>query len=206
MFTSSFLKAGCLLFLFIMVSAQGVSRSGKADGAATLKHATNSLRPGNYHLRNVKSKKYLTFLPGTLVEPSASDPDDNTEWTIIKYKPKMYSINHDHGSLKKCLSARWTNGKDDAGVLWQCELKYKKRSITKRYEPILWQKQTWLMVPVSGIKNTFKVMTVTHMNDMIPTCLSSSSTGGHTSRGGTILKKCKYDTKDASLYWTFERA
>ncbi|ORZ17768.1 hypothetical protein BCR42DRAFT_412473 [Absidia repens] len=207
----SLLKRGWMIVLLVsvmiaMVNSQGISKTGKKDGAATLKHATN-IKPGNYHIRNMKTKKYLGFLPGTLVEPTVKSKSSITEWKVLKYKNKMYSINHNHGSLKKCISARWTNGKDDAGVLWQCELKYsKKRSLAKRYEPILWQKQTWLFVPVSGKKNTFKIMAVTHMYDMIPTCLSSSSTGGKSSRGGTVLKKCKYNTKDSSLYWTFEKA
>jgi hypothetical protein len=96
-----------LLLTLTAVASQGVSPTGKQDGVAVLKHAIDTLRPGTYHLLNVKTKKYLTFLPGTLVEPSASNPDETTEWTIAKYKPKMYSINHDNGALKKCLSARW---------------------------------------------------------------------------------------------------
>ncbi|KAI8086217.1 uncharacterized protein BX664DRAFT_386658 [Halteromyces radiatus] len=197
-----------LILLFVTVDAQGISKTGKKDGTNTYKHAKD-IQPGTYHIRNVKSKKYLAFLPGTLVEPTASSKSDITEWSILKYKTKMYSINHDHGTLKKCVSARWTNGKDDAGVMWQCELKYghkKRSSLSKRYEPILWQKQTWLFVPVNGKKNTFRIMAVTHMYDMIPTCLSSSSTGGKSYRGGTVLKKCKYNTNDPSLFWTFEKA
>jgi hypothetical protein len=97
-----------LLIALFLVNAQGISKTGKKDGANTLKHAKD-IKPGTYHIRNVKSKKYLAFLPGTLVEPTASKKSSITQWKVLKYKSKMYSVNHSHGSLNKCLSARWVS-------------------------------------------------------------------------------------------------
>ncbi|ORX61494.1 hypothetical protein DM01DRAFT_1404281 [Hesseltinella vesiculosa] len=196
-----------LAVLACLVQGQGISRSGKKDGMAIMKHAAN-VGEKAYHIRNVKTKKYLAFLPGTLAEPSASQKSADTAWTLKRYQNKLYSFNHDHGSLKKCLSARWTNGKDDAAVMWQCELKYgnhKRDVVDKRYTPIKWQKQVWTMVPVRGHKNTFKIFAYTHIFDMTPTCLSGTSTGGNSYRGGTVLKKCKLNSNDPSLYWTFSQ-
>ncbi|KAI8067975.1 hypothetical protein BC940DRAFT_319083 [Gongronella butleri] len=223
---SAVLMTMLVVLMACLVHAQGVSRTGKRDGARVMSAAKN-VPQSTFHIRNYKTKRYLAFLPGTLVEPTARSRSSVTKWTLKRYQSKLYSINHDHGSLKKCISARWTNGRDDAAVMWQCELKYKKRDLSsisqeradlsmssadgdqgleKRYAPIDWRKQVWLLVPVHGKKNTFKIMAYTHLYDMIPTCLSSSSTGGTSSRGGTVLKKCQAGTKDPSLYWTFYKA
>ncbi|CAO3607625.1 unnamed protein product [Cunninghamella blakesleeana] len=195
-----------ILSFITLIECQGISRTGKKDGKAIFSRAKN-ISPGKYHLQNVKTKKYLAFLPGTLVQPTASKKSASTIWVVKRYKTKIFSIGHSNGSLKKAISARWTKGRNDAAVLWQDELKYKKRSLyTKRYDPIVPDKQNWVMVPVSGRKNTFKIIAYSHLYNMTPTCLSGSSTGGHTSRGGTVLKKCKYNTNDPNLYWTFQKA
>ncbi|KAI9301223.1 hypothetical protein BJ944DRAFT_271804 [Cunninghamella echinulata] len=202
-----------LIFFFIyfiqLIDGQGISKTGKKDGTAIFKRAVN-IPQGNYHIKNVKTKKYLTFVqPGTLVQPNSKKKSKQTIWNTLRYKNKLYSFNHNNGNLKKCISSRWTNGRNDAAVLWQAQLKYKKnnkRGLTRRYDPILPEKQVWVLVPVAKRKNTYKIIAYSHLYDMIPTCISSQSTGGHTSRGGTVLKKCKYNTNDSSLYWTFEKA
>jgi hypothetical protein len=124
-------KRGWLMLLVVLialflVNAQGISKTGKKDGANTLKHAKD-IKPATYHIRNVKSKKYLAFLPGTLVEPTASKKSSITQWKVLKYKSKMYSINHSHGSLNKCLSARWV------GCVTQCRIKIFKLRLFSRY-------------------------------------------------------------------------
>ncbi|KAL0078923.1 hypothetical protein J3Q64DRAFT_1734002 [Phycomyces blakesleeanus] len=211
-----------LLLHIQSIYAQGVSKTGKKDGNAIFKSGVN-VPQGKFHFKNIKTGKYLDFLPGNLPEPVAGKKSASNLWIVKRYSNKYFEIRHDHGTAKKCLSARWTKGVDDAGVMWQCELKNMKRSLgdqtldnedieaietnetlSKRYAPIVWTKQVWVFVPVSGKAKTYKIIAVDHLYDMTPKCLSHKPTGGKGKRGGTILKSCKYNTKDTSLYWKME--
>ncbi|KAI9027394.1 hypothetical protein CLU79DRAFT_843743 [Phycomyces nitens] len=215
-----------LTFAFLcnvqLAHAQGVSRTGKTDGNAIFKKGVN-IPQGKFHFKNIKTGKYLDFLPGNLAEPIAKKKSATNLWIVKRYASKYFEIRHDHGTAKKCLSARWTKGVDDAGVMWQCELKNMKRSLgdvstynedsensqtnntlSRRYDPIVWTKQVWVFIPVAGKSKTYKIFAVDHLYDMTPKCLSHKATGGKGKRGGTILKSCKYNTKDTSLYWKME--
>ena len=79
--------------------------------------------------------------------------------------------------------------------LWQCETDTEKHD-TGGYDPIVTEKQLWLAVPDQKHDGYFKIISASHLFDMIPTCIDSK-----TISGGTKLTKCKLDTDKKSLLW-----
>ncbi|CDH50471.1 predicted protein [Lichtheimia corymbifera JMRC:FSU:9682] len=187
-----------------LTSAQGVSDTGEKDGNA-IYDAAKTLSPGNYVFKSATSKQYLSFISeGNLVVPKSSHHP--RVWEIRKHEEKNKATKYwtargqNKAGNEKCISTRWTvgdgqGGYPDAAVLWQCETDTKKHD-TGGYDPIVTEKQLWLAVPDPKHDGYFKIISASHLFDMIPTCIDSK-----TISGGTKLTKCKVDTDKKSLLW-----
>lgn len=99
----------CFLAVFLLVglvSAQGVSKTGKKDGTALYK-AAKTLPSDTYEFRSAISKKSLTFVSsGNIVTPRKSGQN---KWGVKRYKKTKYftARGKNKAGLEKCISTRW---------------------------------------------------------------------------------------------------
>ncbi|CAM0136486.1 hypothetical protein VKS41_006699 [Umbelopsis sp. WA50703] len=209
----SFVVFALVALLVALCAAQGgVSKTGEKDGKA-IYSAAKQPSAGTYKIKAYGTKSYMSFTPsGNIVSPGSKA----SEWALKHHSgSKYFSLQIHKGTLPKCVSTRWTTkgkggGYPDAAVLWQCEVDgysyHGKRSdnststIEKRYSKIVTEKQEWAAVPVHGKSNTYKIISASHLYDMVPRCISHSKISG-----GTKLTECKVNTRSNSLYWTFEK-
>ncbi|CAO3598129.1 unnamed protein product [Absidia cylindrospora] len=195
-----------LSLLAISVQGQGVSSSGKKDGTA-LYTAGKAFTDGEYEFI-AQNKKALSMVnPKNLLSPAASG--DNSVWQLKQHKKtKFFSLHlQNQADLEKCISTRWTvgdghsdGGYPDAAVMWQCEIDGSSSSSTSGYQKIYPPKQLWLAVPDQKVRSQYKIVSASHLYDMIPRCISQKPMDG-----GTTLKECKIDTNDNDLLWTIKQ-
>ncbi|KAI9253900.1 hypothetical protein BDA99DRAFT_519298 [Phascolomyces articulosus] len=201
----SFYLIYCLVVVAVvlnLVSAQGVSPTGEKDGKAIYK-VTKKLKAGNYVFKSAVGKQYLSFISeGNLVVPEKSKHP--RIWEVRQHKDTKYFSAHGWNDAKneKCISTRWTTGDGDGGfpdaaVLWQCEVDTKMPKDTGGYEKIYTPKQLWAAVPDPKYKGYFKIISASHLYDMIPRCIERKDIDG-----GTKLTECKLDTDKKSLLWS----
>ncbi|KAI8142835.1 hypothetical protein BJV82DRAFT_657593 [Fennellomyces sp. T-0311] len=203
----SFTLIYCLVLatLAALVAAQGVSPTGKKDGNAILK-ASKKLKAGDYVFKSAVGKEYLTFISsGNLVTPTASKHP--RVWDIRNHDNTKYFSAHgtNNAGNAKCISTRWDTGDGDGGfpdaaVLWQCEVDTKMPKDTGGYEKIYPPKQLWLAVPDPKHKGFFKIISASHLFDMVPRCIEHKKISG-----GTKLTECKLDTDKKSLLWKIHK-
>ncbi|ORZ02407.1 hypothetical protein BCR43DRAFT_481499 [Syncephalastrum racemosum] len=191
--------------LVAMVAAQGVSDTGKKDGNDFYKHA-KSLSEGNYVFKGANTKKALTFVSSDNILSLLNSGSQT--WEIRKHENTKYFSAHgkNNADLEKCISTRWTVGNGDGGypdaaVLWQCEIDGSKPKSTGGYEKIFPPKQLWAAVPDPKYDGYVKIVSASHLYDMVPRCISQDKIDG-----GTKLAECKYDTDDKSLLWKIVKA
>ncbi|KAG2223766.1 hypothetical protein INT45_003490 [Circinella minor] len=185
-----------------LVSAQGVSETGKEDGNA-IYSATKKLKAGNYVFKSAVGKQYLSFISeGNDVTPESKKHP--RVWEVRQHDDTKYFSIHgwNDAKLEKCISTRWTTGNGDGGfpdaaVLWQCEVDTKKPKDTGGYEEIYPPKQLWAAVPDPKYDGYFKIISASHLFDMIPRCIERKKIDG-----GTKLTECKLDTDKKSLLWS----
>ncbi|KAI8327685.1 hypothetical protein BC941DRAFT_446483 [Chlamydoabsidia padenii] len=202
--------SGLLLSIGLMISsidAQGVSPTGKKDGTA-LYTAGRKLSAGDYEFVSAQNEKSLSMInPKNLLEPAESD--DNSVWELRQHKDTKYFSLHlkNQADLEKCVSTRWTVGDEesdggypDAAVMWQCEIDGSSPKSTGGYDQIYPPKQLWLAVPDQKRRGQFKIVSASHLYDMVPRCISRK-----TIDGGTLLTECKIDTDDDDLVWTIKQ-
>ncbi|KAG0164156.1 hypothetical protein DFQ28_010747 [Apophysomyces sp. BC1034] len=201
------LVSSLFVVLFVclaLVHAQGVSKTGKKDGRAFYKAAKN-LSKGNYRFQAHGKNQYLTFLSeDNIVELQSSGQDT---WQVKQHKKsKYFTVRGDNDAkLEKCISTRWEpygkgGGFPDAAVLWQCEVDTDTKNYGG-YEPIFPPKQMWLAVPDKYTKGYYKIVSASHLYDMIPRCIAHNKI-----KGGTKLVECKVNTRNESLLWKLTKA
>ncbi|KAI9492959.1 hypothetical protein BDB00DRAFT_872813 [Zychaea mexicana] len=188
-----------------MVSAQGVSPTGEEDGTAIM-DAAKKLKAGDYVFKSAVGKKYLTLISdGNLVTPESSKHP--RIWDVRQHDTTKYFSAHGFNKAgnEKCISTRWNTGDGDGGfpdaaVLWQCEVDTKMPEDTGGYEKIYPPKQLWLAVPDPKYHGYYKIISASHLYDMIPRCIELKKISG-----GTKLTECKLDTDKKSLLWKIHK-
>ncbi|KAI7869956.1 hypothetical protein BDF14DRAFT_1879713 [Spinellus fusiger] len=178
--------------------AQGVSKTGMIDGKAFYS-AAKILNTGHYTFQAYGTKNKLTLISSdNILAPAASG---NNQWEIKKHGTTKYFTmrGFNNAGLSKCVSTRWAFAKPagypDAAVMWQCEVDTDK-PLYYGYDPIYPPKQMWLTVPDQHHNGYIKLVSGSHLYDMIPRCI----TPDHIT-GGIRLKKCLVNTNDTSLLW-----
>ncbi|CAO3635934.1 unnamed protein product [Cunninghamella echinulata] len=188
------------------IQAQGVSRTGKKDGTA-LYTAGVKLQEGDYEFTSGVSGKILNMIqPNNILTLTK----DSTKWELRQHKnTKLFSLHiKNKADLEKCVSTRWdfgdksTNGEGfpDAAVMWKCEINGSFPDDLGGYEKIYAPKQLWLAVPDKKVRGQYKIVSFSHLYDMIPRCVSNKPI-----EGGTTLSECKIDTSDDNLLWTIKK-
>ncbi|RUS16297.1 hypothetical protein BC937DRAFT_91391 [Endogone sp. FLAS-F59071] len=88
-------------------------------------HYSVSIPVGNYAIRNAATKQYLVFHPNNvtnIVVPGKGGQNmvaPATTWKVVLHGAKNYSIHHlARNGQDKCMSTRFTDGIDDAAVMW----------------------------------------------------------------------------------------
>ncbi|KAI8074801.1 hypothetical protein BC940DRAFT_343368 [Gongronella butleri] len=185
----------------------GTSATGKQDGTA-LYTAGVKLTPGNYEFIGGKSGALSMINPKNLLQLSSDA--NSTVWELRQHKKtKFFSLHmSNQANLEKCVSTRWefggkstAGGYPDAAVMWQCEIDGSVPTDMGGYQKIYPPKQLWLAVPDKKVRGQYKVVSASHLYDMVPRCISQDPISG-----GTTLAVCKIDTQDDSLLWTIKRA
>ncbi|ORZ15927.1 hypothetical protein BCR42DRAFT_416153 [Absidia repens] len=188
------------------IQAQGVSPTGKKDGTA-LYTAGRKLAVGDYEFISDSKKSLSMVNPKNLL--SAVSGNDNSVWELRQHKTtKFFSLHlKNQADLEKCVSTRWTVGDKDSGggypdaaVMWQCEIDGSDPKSTGGYQKIYPPKQLWLAVPDQKNRGQYKIVSASHLYDMIPRCISQKAIDG-----GTTLAECKIDSNDDDLLWTIKK-
>lgn len=68
------------------------------------------------------------------------------------------------------------------------------------YAPIFPPKQLWLAVPDQKYDGYYKIVSASHLYDMVPRCIDTKPI-----TGGTKLTTCKIDTESLSLLWKIQK-
>ncbi|CAO3640560.1 unnamed protein product [Cunninghamella blakesleeana] len=198
-----------VLSLGLLVSslnAQGVSRSGEKDGKALYAKAVK-LPMGDYEFTTGKDDSFLSMIqPNNNLIPKKK----SYQWELRQHKKtKLFSLHaKNEAGNEKCVSTRWnfgdksTNGEGypDAAVMWQCEINGSIPKDQGPYPDIYPPKQLWLAVPDTKVRGQYKIVSFSHLYDMIPRCISNKPI-----EGGTTLSECKIDTVDDDLLWNINK-
>jgi hypothetical protein len=84
--------------------------------------------------------------------------------------------------------------------MWQCDIDGSDPKSTGGYQKIYPPKQLWLAVPDQKKRGQHKIVSASHLYDMVPRCISQKPI-----EGGTYLTECKIDTDDDHLVWTIKK-
>ncbi|RUS28739.1 hypothetical protein BC938DRAFT_481515 [Jimgerdemannia flammicorona] len=126
-FLISLLPSLALLLLLPATPAQAATSPYAAQTEVLVYDASVPIAVGFYTFRNRVTNQYLLFdtnKHGNTVVPATGKKNvvsNATTWKIVRHahSNRNYSIHHDASNgADKCISTRYTNGSDDAAIMW----------------------------------------------------------------------------------------